>query len=141
GVRDDGRDLTLDRDYVRSGIRELSQHLAEQHLGLRSEQEWLVARERGIEANHWTDLDRAIQRREDSDRIVNYQHIQPWNEERAHQEIGRLKRIETLGLASRFGHELIWQLSDQHEQTLRQMQRDHDILKSRGRQEREHELG
>ncbi len=146
GVRDDGQELTLDRDYIRTGIRELSQAIAEQHLGPRSEHEMLVARERGIEANHWTDLDRAIQRREDADLVVSYQGFHPWSEAaqtRVRQEMDRLGNLEQLGLASRFGQEPIWQVSSEHEQTLRQMQRDHDIIKSRARQqqEQEHELG
>ena len=39
GVRDDGRTLTLDRDYVRRGIRELSEELIERELGPRLERE------------------------------------------------------------------------------------------------------
>ncbi len=46
GVRDDGRTLTLDRDYVSRGIRELSRELAERELGPRDEQEYLQTRGR-----------------------------------------------------------------------------------------------
>src|SRR5713101_944032 len=46
GVREDGRVLTLDRDYVRRGIRELSQEILERELGPRSEREVLLARVR-----------------------------------------------------------------------------------------------
>src|SRR6266852_933168 len=49
GVREDGRVLTLDRDYVRRGIRELSQEILERERGPRSEREVLLARERVIE--------------------------------------------------------------------------------------------
>jgi hypothetical protein len=49
GVRDNGHELKLDRDYIRSGIRELSQSVIEKHLGPRPEHEMLIARERGID--------------------------------------------------------------------------------------------
>jgi hypothetical protein len=52
GIRDDGRELKLDRDYIATGIRELSQSLIERELGPRQEHEVLIARERGIEGKH-----------------------------------------------------------------------------------------
>ena len=96
--------LTLDRDYVRQGIRELSRELLERELGPRSEQEYLRARERGIEREQWTEIDRAIKRRAGLERVVSYDGFQPWTEGarvRAEQEMGRLEYLEKLGLARR----------------------------------------
>ena len=49
GLRDDGRTLALDRDYVRSGIRELSEELIERELGPRLERSWELAPEHEAE--------------------------------------------------------------------------------------------
>ena len=63
GVREDGKVLTLDREYIRRGLRELSQELIERKLGPRLEHEVLLARERTIEREQWTEIDRALERR------------------------------------------------------------------------------
>ncbi len=126
GVREDGRELMLDRDYIQTGIRELDQHLIEKELGPRSEHEMLADRDRGLTANYMTDIDFTLKRRQDADHVISYDNWQPFNEEsqtRVRQEIRRLEHLETLGLADRIG-ESTWQLSPDHETTLRQMQRD-----------------
>ena len=142
GVRDDGRTLRLDRDYVRRGIRELSEELIERELGPRLEREVLLARERVIEREQWTEIDRALKRRADLDRIVSYEDFHPYSEgarTRAEQEIARLEFLEELGLARRVG-DRSWGLSPEHEGELRKRQREHDIIKSRAR-ERQRERG
>lgn len=99
----------------------------------------LIARERGIEGKHWTDIDRALQRRQDADRIIAYEG-RPFTESGQHrvrQEIERLDFLERIGLAERIG-ESSWRLSPDHEQKLREMQRDRDIIK---RLERERQQG
>lgn len=136
GVRDDGRALNLDRDYVRRGIRELSQELLERELGPRLEREVLLARGRTIEREQWTEIDRALQRRAGIDRVVSYEDFEARSEgarTRVEQEIERLRYLEQLGLARRVG-ERSWELSPEHEAELRQRQREHDIIKSRARE-------
>ena len=60
---------------------------------------------------------------------------------RAEQEIERLGFLERLGLARRMG-ERSWELSPEHEPELRRRQREHDIIKSRAReQQREADRG
>ena len=140
GVREDGRMLTLDRDYVRRGIRELSQELIERELGPRLEHEVLLARGRTIEREQWTEIDRALKRRAGLDRVVSYENFEPYSEGariRAEQEIARLEFLEKLGLARRVG-DRSWELSPNHEPELRRRQREHDIIKTRAR-ERQHE--
>jgi type IV secretory pathway VirD2 relaxase len=136
GIREDGRVLMLDRDYVSRGIRELSRELLERELGPRSEQEYLLARERGIDREHWTDIDRALERRAGLDRVVSYEGFQGWTEGsrvRAEQEIARLQFLEKLDLARRIS-ERSWELSGEHEAELRKRQREHDILRTRARE-------
>jgi len=140
GVRDDGRVLTLDRDYVRRGLRELSQEIIEWELGPRTEREAVLARERAIEREQWTEIDRALKRRAGVNRVVSYENFQPHTEGarvRAEQEMERLRFLERIGLARQID-EHTWELSPEHEPELRRRQREHDIIKSRAR-EREQE--
>ena len=146
GVRDDGRDLILDRDYISRGIRELSRELAERELGPRTEQEYLQTRARGIDREYWTEIDRALERRTGADRVVSYEDSEPFTEGarvRAEQEMQRLAYLEKLGLARQI-NERSWELAAEHEPELRRRQRENDILKTRARerqqkQEREQE--
>jgi type IV secretory pathway VirD2 relaxase len=146
GVRDDGRTLTLDRDYVREALRELSRELLERELGPRSEQEYLRARERVIEREQWTEIDRTLKSRAGIERIVSYENFEPFTDGakvRAEQEMERLAYLEKLGLARQIG-ERSWELAQEHEPELRRRQRENDILKTRARErqqkrEREHE--
>jgi type IV secretory pathway VirD2 relaxase len=144
GVRADGRVLTLDRDYVRRGLRELSQEIIERELGPRTEREVLLARGRTIEREQWTEIDRALKRRAGVDRVVGYDNFQPYTEGarvRAEQEMERLQYLERLGLARRI-EERAWELSPEHEPELRRHQREHDIIKRRAReQQREVDRG
>src|SRR5216684_1982323 len=73
GVREDGRMLEIEREYLKHGIRELSEKLIERELGPRLEREVLLARERVIEREQWTEIDRALKRRAGLDRVVSYE--------------------------------------------------------------------
>jgi type IV secretory pathway VirD2 relaxase len=145
GIRDDGRDLILDRDYIHR-LSELSRELAERELGPRTEQEYLQTRARGIDREYWTEIDRALERRADRERVVSFEHFEPFTDGakvRAEQEMERLAYLEKLGLARQIS-ELSWELAPEHEPELRRRQREHDILKTRARErqqkrEREHE--
>jgi ribosomal protein S18 acetylase RimI-like enzyme len=57
GVREDDRPLEIDREYLKHGLRELSERL--------------------IERKQWTEIDRALKRRAGFDRVVTYEHIEP----------------------------------------------------------------
>ena len=142
GVREDGRLLEIEREYLKHGIRELSEKLIERELGPRLEREVLLARERVIEREQWTEIDRALKRRAGLDRVVSYQDFEARSEGarvRAEQEIERLQYLEKLGLARRID-ERSWELSAEHEPELRRRQREHDIIKTRAR-ERQREQG
>src|SRR5216684_3262727 len=58
GVRENGRPLKIDRDYLRSGIRMRSQEITTRELGPRLEPEMLHARERVVRREQWTEIDR-----------------------------------------------------------------------------------
>jgi type IV secretory pathway VirD2 relaxase len=145
GIRDDGRELILDRDYIHR-LSELSRELVERELGPRTEQEYLQTRARGIDREYWTEIDRALERRARPDRVVSYENFEPFTDGakvRAVQEMQRLAYLEKLGLARQIG-ERSWELAPEHEPELRRRQRENDILKTRARErqqkrEREHE--
>jgi len=133
GVRDDGRPLEIDRDYLRAGVRARSQEIATRELGPRLEPEVLHTRERAIGREQWTEIDRALQGKADVNGVVSYEHFQPRSDTarmRAQQEVDRLQFIERLGLARRID-ERSWQLSPDHERELRDRQRSGDVIKSR----------
>jgi type IV secretory pathway VirD2 relaxase len=136
GVREDGRLLKIERDYLRSGLRTRSQEIATRELGPRLEPEVLHARERVIRREQWTEIDRALERKADANRVVSYDHFQPRSDAariRAEQEVERLQFLSGLGLAQRID-ERTWQLSESHERELRERQQSKDVIKTRARE-------
>ena len=135
GVRDDGRPLQIDREYLKIGMRARSQEMANRELGLRLEPEVLQARERVIGKEQWTEIDRSLQRKANGSGLVSYEHFQPRSDVArvsAEQEVARLCFLEGMGLAQRVG-EASWELAQDHERSLRQRQQSKDIIKSRAR--------
>ncbi len=133
GVREDGRPLEIDREYLRSGVRTRSQEIATRELGPRLEPEVLRSREGAVRREQWTEIDRALQHRADANRVVSYENFQPRSEParvRAEQEIDRLQFLSGLGVARQLD-ERTWQLSQDHERLLRDRQRSIDVIKSR----------
>ena len=109
---------------------------------VRAGREVLLARERIIEREQWTEIDRALKRRAGLDRVVSYEDFEARGEGarvRAEQEMERLRYLEKLGLARRIDKRS-WELSPEHEVELRGRQREHDIIKRRAR-ERQRERG
>jgi len=144
GVREDGRPLEIDRDYLRWGVRMRSQEIVTRELGPRLEREVLRARERVIRREQWTEIDRALQRRADAKGVVSYDQFTPRSDAarvRAQQEIDRLQFLSGLGLARQLD-ERSWHLSADHERELRDRQRSKDVIKSRAHnRQRENDEG
>jgi len=135
GVRDDGRTLQIDREYLKLGMRGRSQEIATRELGPRLEPEVLHARERVIGKEQWTEIDRSLQRKANESGLVSYEQFQPRSDAarvRAEQDVARLQFLEGMGLAQRVG-EASWKLSQDHERDLRERQISKDIIKSRAR--------
>jgi len=131
GVDRSGKALLIDRDYVRNGIRTRSQEIANRELGQRLEPEMLRSRGETINKERWTEIDRALQRRMNGDRVADYRGLVPYNDTarvRAEQEMQRLQFLEGLGLA-RKTESLAWELSPHHEQELRARQLAMDVIK------------
>ncbi len=131
GMDERGKALLMDREYVRTGIRAQSQGIASRELGRRLEPEMLRSRGETIDKERWTEIDRALQRRVNIDRMVDYSGFVPYDpggRVRAEQEMQRLQVLEGLGLARRVSS-YTWELSADHERELRERQRAMDVIK------------
>jgi type IV secretory pathway VirD2 relaxase len=138
GVRDDGRPLQIDREYLKLGMRGRSQEIVTRELGPRLEPEVLRARERVIRKEQWTEIDRTLQRKANQSGLVSYEQFQPHSDAarvRADQELARLQVLEGMGLARRVG-EASWELSQEHERNLRERQQSKGIIKRQARSQR-----
>lgn len=135
GITEAGNALSIDRNYIKSGIRDRSQEIASRKLGLRVERDILESRAQAITRDQFTEIDRALLGRADARNIVTFNDGHQRNaaaRERQAQNLARLGFLESLGLARQL-NQLSWQISPDLEQTLRQHQLSIDIIKTRAR--------
>jgi len=138
GRTGEGHELWMPREYVAHGIRTRSQELATRTLGLRSERDRALARERGVEARHFGILDRILEERADGARRVAFEAAVPPSPLAREVRLQMLRRLEflvELGLAERTGKRT-WRLSEHHRPALRQMQLVRDLQRSLTREGR-----
>jgi Protein of unknown function (DUF3363) len=130
GRTDDGEDLVISRDYIREGMRARAQQLLTLELGPRSDREIRNSLETQVEADRWTRLDRVLAH----DAAVHGGVIDLRPELGQQQEnfhgikIGRMRKLEALGLAHRLGPAQ-WSLSENAEDALRELGERNDIIK------------
>ncbi|MFB0690351.1 relaxase/mobilization nuclease domain-containing protein [Agrobacterium pusense] len=129
GRTDDRQDLVIDRDYIRSGLRDRAQDLVTQELGPRTERDISRSLERQVEADRWTTLDRQLVADAGRNAIIDVAPS-PDRQPDAYQvqKIGRLRYLERLGVAQSVGGGQ-WILSDEAEGTLRELGTRGDIIK------------
>ncbi|MBZ9990948.1 relaxase/mobilization nuclease and DUF3363 domain-containing protein [Mesorhizobium sp. BH1-1-5] len=129
GRADDGQDLVISRDYISRGMRDRASELVTQELGPRSDLEIRRHVERQVEAERWTGLDRQLQRDARDNGVIDLApHADRQPDEFIALKVGRLRRLETLGLAEQLGPGQ-WIVSDGAEATLRAMSERADIIK------------
>ena len=129
GVADDGRDLVISRDYIKQGMRARAQDLVTQELGLRSDLDIHRSIARQVDADSWTQLDRQLSRDADRHGVIDLapeagRQLEPLDA----LKVGRLRRLEALGLAHQIGTGQ-WTLNDAAEKTLRELGERGDIIK------------
>ncbi|MBN9147086.1 MULTISPECIES: VirD2 family relaxase/mobilization nuclease [unclassified Nitrobacter] len=129
GRADDGRDLVIDRDYIKSGMRDRAQDLITQELGPRSDLDISRALERQVEVERWTQLDRQLIRDANEHGVIDVAPLpdrQP--DEYLTQKVGRLRHLEHLGLAETIGPGQ-WVITKKAESNLRELGQRNDIIK------------
>ncbi len=131
GKADDGRDLVIDKDYIREGMRGRAEQRVTIELGPRSEREIEQALAREVDADRWTSLDRRLLRA--ADELGGLIDLRP--DPRRPQSsmdrhlIGRAGKLERLGLATGIAP-ACWTLDAGIEPTLRQLAIRGDIIKT-----------
>ena len=131
GKADDGRDLVIDKDYIRQGMRGRAEERVTMELGPRSEREIDRALAREVDADRWTSLDRHLQRMADELGGVIDLRPDPQRSQSAMARhlIGRAGKLERLGLATNIAP-ACWSLKPDIEPTLRQLGSRGDIIKT-----------
>ncbi|MFG1425950.1 relaxase/mobilization nuclease domain-containing protein [Roseixanthobacter glucoisosaccharinicivorans] len=143
GRTDDGQDLVIDRDYIKQGMRDRAQDLITQELGPRTDQEIRRTLERQIDSERWTNLDRQLSRDAYRTGVIEMApHADRQPDEFHALKVGRLRKLESLGLANQVGPGQ-WALAENAEATLRDLGERGDIIKRihRGLTERGIERG
>ncbi|TIP11293.1 VirD2 family relaxase/mobilization nuclease [Mesorhizobium sp.] len=129
GVRDDGENLVISRDYIKEGMRDRARDLITQELGPRTDHDIRRALERHVEAERWTNLDRQLKRDSQGKRIIDLAPRAGEQPDEFHAlKVGRLRTLERLGVAHQIGQGQ-WFVSEDAEQILRQLGDRGDIIK------------
>lgn len=129
GVRDDGQDLVISRDYIKEGMRDRARDLITQELGPRTELDIRRALESQIEAERWTQLDRQLVRDAGKTGIIDLAPQADRQPDEFHAlKVGRLRTLEIRGLAGQIGHSQ-WFIKPEAETVLREMGERGDIIK------------
>ncbi|MFG1230426.1 relaxase/mobilization nuclease domain-containing protein [Xanthobacter wiegelii] len=129
GVRDDGQDLVIARDYIKEGMRDRARDLITQELGPRTDLHIRRTLERQIDAERWTQLDRQLVRDARDTGVVDLApraDVQP--DEFHALKVGRLRKLEALGLAHPVGPGQ-WVIDEKAEAVLRDLGERGDIIK------------
>jgi type IV secretory pathway VirD2 relaxase len=125
-----GHDLVIAREYITHGMRHRASELATDWLGPRSEIEIAQSTAREVSQERWTSLDRVLVG-ESRDGVVDLSRRAPTaqQESRRLTLIGRLQRLEGMGLAEDLGRGR-WKLRPDLERTLRAAGERHDIVRA-----------
>ncbi|MEP1230088.1 MAG: DUF3363 domain-containing protein [Litorimonas sp.] len=136
GVTHDGKALNIAGDYIAEGIRGRYEEIITHELGLKCEHEILDDLARETKLNRVTTLDRAIIPRIDAassviDLRAGSFRVHPDSALNRHLLIGRMKHLETLGLAQPTDKGR-WQLERHTFETLGDMHKRENITKDMG---------
>ena len=129
GIRDDGQDLVISRDYIKDGMRDRARDLITQELGPRTDLDIRRTLDRQVDAERWTQLDRQLVRDARDTGVID---LAPWPGEQHDvyhaQKVGRLRKLESLGLSDQIGPGQ-WVIDASAEATLRELGERGDIIK------------
>jgi type IV secretory pathway VirD2 relaxase len=140
GVRDDGPDLVISRDYIKEGMRDRARDLITQELGPRTDLDICRTLERQIGAERWTQLDRQLVRDGRDTGVIDLAPSAERQPDEFHAlKVGRLRKLEALGLADQVGPGQ-WVIDEKAETTLRELGTRGDVIKRMHRALTEHGL-
>lgn len=135
GVRDDRSPLHLERNYVRSGVRAITEDLCTRQLGYQTHADSLAAERHEVDERRFTSLDRIIARRgndlfEQDAPATHFalRHQADLGSTREQNVKARLIVLQTMGLAEQRGPG-DWQVRRDFETVLKTMQRTTDRQK------------
>jgi type IV secretory pathway VirD2 relaxase len=129
GVRDDGQDLVIARDYIKEGMRDRARDLITQELGPRTDLDIRRSLEGQVETERFTQLDRQLVRDGRATGVIDMAPDQNTHPDEYHAlKVGRLRKLETLGLAEQVGPGQ-WMIDAKAEATLRELGERGDIIK------------
>ena len=129
GRAGDGQDLVIARDYIKEGMRARAADLITQELGPRTDLDIRRNLERQVEAERWTQLDRQLVRDGYDTGVIDMAVDPNTRPDEYHAlKIGRLRKLETLGLAEQVGPGQ-WMIDGRAEATLRELGERGDIIK------------
>lgn len=131
GKAEDGQNLVIDKDYIRTGMRARAAELVTAELGLRSERHIELSLRREVEAERWTSLDRRLQSISDSNAgLIDLRPEAHDNRSSFDKHLaGRAMKLERLGLADRIAPGC-WTLKPGLELALRELGMRDDIIKT-----------
>ncbi len=130
GVRDDGKDLVIPRDYISYGMRDRAEHLATLELGPVTQID--VAKKLAVmtRQERFTTIDKDLLY-EATENVVDLSEIKQDGSDWSQRfKIWRVKNLARMGLAEKLGRGK-WKLDENLERTLRRMGDRGDILKAR----------
>jgi len=129
GVRDDGQDLVISRDYIKDGMRDRARDLITQELGPRTDLDIRRTLDRQVDAERWTQLDRQLVRDARDTGVIDLAPRPGEQPDVYHaQKVGRLRKLESLGLSDQIGPGQ-WVIDASAEATLREIGERGDIIK------------
>lgn len=129
GRADDGQDLVIARDYIKEGMRARAADLVTLELGPRTDLDIRRNLERQVEAERWTQLDRQLVHDGRETGVIDVAPDRQAQPDEYHAlKVGRLRRLETLGLAEQVGPGQ-WMIDEKAEATLRELGERGDIIK------------
>jgi type IV secretory pathway VirD2 relaxase len=130
GATEDGKALNIAGDYIASGMRGRASEIMTRWLGPQSELEVREQLERETGAERLTKLDRDLLARA-KDHVVDLKQPVRWDGDGSYQQllIGRARELERMGLAERQAP-LIWSLAPAMEETLTDLGRRGDIIRT-----------
>ncbi|MFC5374784.1 relaxase/mobilization nuclease domain-containing protein [Brevundimonas faecalis] len=129
GVREDGQDLIIARDYIKQGMRDRARDLITQELGPRTDLDIRRTVDRQIDADRWTQLDRQLVRDARDTGGLDLAPCPGGEPDPFHAaKVGRLRKLEALNLAEQVGPGQ-WTINPKAETVLRELGERSDIIK------------